>query len=190
MKGWFRVPGQEGDRSVQEQMRGLGPALLASKGKTVLDLGAAEGAIALEFAKAGAARVVAIEREVQFCAVARKLCEGYNVEVINAHLDPWIEEHPEPEQFDVVLALSVAHKLYDPAKLLSFAARSAKEMVAFRGPGKVNMYWDGWLTAKHADRGTDRIRRHVPTIMQEHGLVEGETLESGQGEQIQYWLRK
>lgn len=189
MKGWFAVPGQAGDRTVEEQLRGLEPALKACKGKTVLDLGAAEGAISLEFAKAGAERVVAIEREVQFCEVARKLCAGHVVEVVNANLSEWIGAHPNPDQFDIVLALSIAHKLYDPGVLLSFACRSAKEVVVFRGPGKVNMFWDGWLRAKHAERGNEPVKRHVPTLMQEHGFVEGETLESGQGEKVQYWWR-
>lgn len=190
MKGWFKVPGQAGDRSVAEQMLGLEPALEACKGKTVLDLGCAEGAISLEFAKAGAARVVGIEREVQFSNVARKLCAGYPVEIINEHLNPWIESHPDPEQFDIVLCLSIAHKLYDPGVCLSFACRSAKEFVAFRGPGKTHMYWDGMLTAKHADTGKERISVHVPTVMQSHGFKEGSTLDSGQGERIQYWHRQ
>jgi SAM-dependent methyltransferase len=172
-------------------MLGLEPALEACKGKTVLDLGCAEGAISLEFAKAGASRVVGIEREVQFSEVARQLCAGYPVEIINENLNPWIEAHPEPELFDIVLCLSIAHKVPDPAVCLSFACRSAKEFVAFRGPGKKEMFWDGWLTAKHAPEGQkERIRSHVPTVMQSHGFKEGATLDSGQGERIQYWHRQ
>jgi protein-L-isoaspartate O-methyltransferase len=190
VKGWFKVPGQDGDRSVKDQLRGLEPALKVAKGKTVLDLGAAECAISREFALAGAT-VVAIEREAQFCDVGRKLCEGLYVEVIQANLDVWIDEHPEqPQKFDIVLALSVAHKLFQPGKLLSFACRSAQEMVVFRGPGKQNLYWDGILKAKFAFSKEIHGQCHVPSLMAEHGFFEGDTLPSGQGERVQYWHRK
>jgi hypothetical protein len=188
LKGWFQVEGQRGDRSVAEQMRGLEPAIALAKGKTVLDLGAAECAIAREFALAGAS-VVAIEREAQFCEVGIKLCEGLSVEVIQAQLDIWIDEHPDPAQYDIVLALSIAHKLFQPGKLLSFACRSAKETVVFRGPGKQDMYWDGWLKAKFGTT-EGRGQCHVPTVMAEHGFVEGETLPSAQKERVQYWHLK
>lgn len=185
VKGWFKVPGQVGDRTVEEQMLGLAAALSAAKDRTVLDLGAAEGAIALEFAKAGAERVVAIEREAQFCAVARTLCAGHKVEVVHANLGEWIVQHQEPERFDVVLALSIAHKLPEPKDLLSFACRSANELVVFRGPGKKDMFWDGWLKAKYGEG-----KCHVPTLMAEHGFVDEGIVDSARGERVQYWRRK
>jgi len=182
-RGWFKVAGQDGDRSVKEQLLGLEPALAAAKGKTVLDLGCAEGAIAMEFAKAGAT-VTGIELLADHLAVARQICKGHPVTLIQAELKEWIETHPQPEQFDIVLALSIAHKLHEPGVLLSFAARSAKEMVVFRGPGKRGMYWDGVLKAKFGEGDC-----HVPTVFKSEGFTEGETLPSAQREQVQYWHR-
>jgi acetylglutamate kinase len=41
------------------------------------------------------------------------------------------------------------------------------------------MYWDGWLRAKFAERaGEPPGKCHVPTVMQENGFKEGDTLES------------
>lgn len=180
-RGWFRVVGQQGDRTPQEQLLGVEPALAVCKGKRVLDLGCAEGAIALEFANAGAS-VVGIELLADHIAVAQQICRGYPVKLIQSELAEWIRNHPDPEKFDIVLALSIAHKLHDPGSLLRFAAQSAREMVVFRGPGKVGMFWDGWLSAKFGDG-----KCHVPTVMQGEGFTEGKTLPSGRGEQVQYW---
>lgn len=185
-KGWFAIAGvQDGDRTVEEQMLGLKPALEWAKGKTVLDLGSAEGAISKEFLLAGAVKVTGIELNYDMVRMADRLCMDMNARFIHASLKEWIDNHPDPEKFDVVLALSIAHKLHDPADLLNFACKSAKEVVVFRGPGKKDMFWDGWLKAKHRD-----TKCHVPTVFESHGFKEGETLESGRDEKVQYWWRK
>lgn len=182
--GWFRVVGQHGDRSVEEQLKGLAPALAACKGKTVLDLGCAEGAISREFAKAGAKTVVGIELLSDHLAVARQICNGLPVQLIQSELKEWIEAHAEPQQFDIVLALSIAHKLHDPGQLLTFAARSCREMLVFRGPGKQGMFWGGNLRAKFGN-----VVCNVPDTLKAQGLTEGETLPSGRDERVQYWYR-
>lgn len=185
-KGWFRIDGvQEGDRTADEQLKGLEPALAAAVNRTVLDLGAAEGLIAAAFARAGAREVCAIELLPDHCAVARQVCRGLPVRVIQSELAAWIAAHPEPEQFDTVLCLGIAHKLHDPGSALSFAARSARSTVVFRGPGKATMLWDGWLTAKFG-----KAKVHVSNLFAEHGFMEGETFDSAQGERCQYWHRR
>jgi SAM-dependent methyltransferase len=183
--GWFSIPGiQTGDRSVEEQMMGLSPALPACVGKTVLDIGSAEGLISREFAKAGAKKVVGIELVTDHVRAARKICSGLPVLFVHTELAEWIRTHPEPDQFDIVLILGIAHKLHNPGSCIEFACKSAREMIVFRGPGKDEMYWDGWLGAKFGDN-----RCHVPTIMKAHGFREGQTLPSARGERAQYWLR-
>lgn len=184
--GWFSIPGvQTGDRTVEEQLLGLEPALEACVGKRVLDLGSAEGLISRAFARAGAARVVGIELVFDHLRVARRIChDAPAVSFIQASLQEWIQTHPDPERFDIVLALGVAHKLHDPGQLIDFAARSATELLAFRGPGKDKMYWDGWLESKHT-----RTRCHVPTILTGHCFQERETHDSAHGERVQYWAR-
>lgn len=185
-KGWFKIPGvQDGDRTAEEQLLGLAPVMQACRGKSVLDLGSAEGLISAACARAGATRVLAVELLADHVSAARKVCRGLQVELVQCELGAYIRANPEPAQFDVVLALGIAHKLHDPAIVIAFAAKSARELLVFRGPGKKEMFWDGWLSAKFGDG-----RCHVPTIMAEHGLVEGETLDSTRGERVQYWHRK
>lgn len=183
--GWFEIKGvQGGDRTAEEQLRGLKPALNACKGKTVLDLGAAEGLISAAFARSGAAEVLAVELVPDHVAAARKVCKGLPVKFVQAELAGWIKNNPDLEQFDIVLVLGIAHKIHAPGVVIEFAAKTTRELLVFRGPGKKGMYWDGWLKAKFGDG-----KCHVPTLMQEQGLTEGETLESARGERVQYWHR-
>lgn len=131
-RGWFILPGQKGDREVADQLRGLELAVehVRARGSSVLDLGCAEGAIALEFARAGARRILGLEVIAEHLEVARQLCAGFPCEFRHANLnDVQIEE-----QFDVVLALAIIHKLRKPAAVLRHYANLARELVVVRMP--------------------------------------------------------
>ena len=183
-KGWFRIPGiQNGDRSIEEQLRGLEPALQHCSGRTVLDLGAAECLISAAFARAGAEHVHAVELVPEHVAAGRQICAGLPVTIVQAELAAYIQQHQDHPRADIVLVLGIAHKLHDPASCLRFAARSCSDMLVFRGPGK-EKFWDGWLRAKFGKGAC-----HVPTVLAEEGFVEGPTLDSSHGERVQYWER-
>ena len=144
-KGWLKVPGIRplGDRTLEEQMIGLDKALAECAGKTVLDLGCAEGLIGREFAKAGAIDVHGIELLENHLAVARKACKGYKqMRFTRSHLLDYIllhsTEHLVSEQYDIVLALGIIHKLEDPNIPMRYAARSAKSLVCFRAPARIS----------------------------------------------------
>lgn len=194
MKGWISVPGvrEHADRTLEEQLLGLAPAIKTSAGKTVLDLGCAEGVIGREFIRGGAKSVVGIEMLAEHLEIAKVACSQQigsgQMRFICSELKTWIDAHPEPEQFDVVLALGIAHKLHQPGACLAFAARSARELVVFRSPGKKNLAWDGYIRSKHV-RDENGVC-HVPTVMKAHGFEEGETLPSTREEMVQYWWRR
>jgi SAM-dependent methyltransferase len=187
VKGWFKVPGirPDGDRSIEEQMLGLEKAIGECKGKTVLDLGCAEGCISAAFARAGA-RVVGVEALQTHVDVARKVCAGLEVELHCANLNDWIPDHPpELNQFDIVLALGVIHKLEDPGAPLRWAGLCARELLCFRGPGREALReWNGIVRAKYGEGFV-----HVPTALMQCGLTCTDAFTGVRNEGVQYWRR-
>ena len=184
-KGWLQVPGlrPKDDRTLAEQMLGLAPALAFAAGKSVLDLGCAEGLIGREFARAGAREVLGIELLNSHLEVARVACkDAPQMRFVCSHLDEYIDAHPEPAQFEVVLALGIIHKLPEPKRILEYAARSATELLCFRAPAHAT---DGVTYSKHTKRGVN-----VPETMRAQGFVEGELIPGVRGEAVQYWWKK
>ena len=145
-RGWFKLPGrQDGDRAVEDQLKGLRQALfevrqaaIAGYPLSVLDLGCAEGAIALEFAKAGAKRVVGVDVVPGHVAVARDLCAGYPCEFHCADLNG-ATALLDAVTYDVVLMLAIIHKLRRPSESLSWYSDFARDLLVFRMPA----FWEG-----------------------------------------------
>jgi len=185
-KGWIAVPGirDRADRTLEEQMAGLEQAVAECKGKTIIDLGCAEGLIGREFARAGAVDVLGIELLESHLMVARKACKDQMppMRFECAHMDNWIASHEPPDLFDIVLCLGIAHKVREPRTVMRFSCRSARDLVCFRAPAK---NWDGWFAAKHSGR-----KCHVPTVMAEHGFAFEKKAEGQRGEAVEYWRRK
>jgi SAM-dependent methyltransferase len=184
-KGWFRLPGVSNGaaRTIAEQMLGLEEALSVCSGKTVLDLGCAEAAISREFAKAGAARVVGIETAEWSVDLARKVCAEFpQVEIIHANLHDYMQEHPIPERFDIVLALGIIHKMSDMAAALRWSARASGDYYLLRPPGYVEP--DGWFRNK---KRSDRV--HAPTVLHMECFTEQRRFDSAHGEHVEYWRR-
>lgn len=189
-KGWFIIPGvQDGDRTLDEQIMGVRPALAEAKGKRVLDIGCAEGLIGIEFARAGAAAVHGIDSLEEHLAVARKLAAGLPVLFKQADLNTYapdmMREHPENARaYDVVLALGVTHKLAQPGDAVRFAAWFCADLLLLRCKRGVK---DGIIRSKHRpDNWCDAF---------EILGAEGFTLERTErgprqrDEDVQYWRR-
>lgn len=190
-KGWIAVPGirENADRTLEEQLLGLELGIAEAAGKTVLDLGCAEGVIGREFARAGATRVLGIESLAGHLEVARLACAAETqMEFAQAYLQDWIPAHPDPEVFDLVLALGIIHKVYDPGEALRFACRSCRDLLLFRAPAHA---WEGWVQAKHRAPGAPaRLRVHVPTAMEEEGFALERKIAGARGEAVEYWRRR
>lgn len=149
-KGWFRIPGvQDGDRTIEMQLKGLKWALDEARGKTVLDLGCAEGLISCEFAKAGAKSVLGYEIVYEHVKVAQGL----------AAVLPHGVEHPRflhgdvaqvaaqglaaPEgvwQYDIVLALAILHKLREPKPAVRYVIEATRDLAVVRTAGATPGY--------------------------------------------------
>lgn len=150
-KGWFAIDGvQPGDRTLDEQLLGLDAIAPAIKGRTVLDLGCAEGLILKHCVEAwgasGGAGVSIVPTEIM---AARGLCAGLPIALHQADLNaPWPIAMPH-DGFGVILALSILHKLADPAQALRRLAVFAADdgVVAIRLPSPIiHDARSGWRT--------------------------------------------
>ncbi len=124
-EGWFHTPGRLGDRTIDEQWLGLGEIDWA--GKSVLDLGAAEGLVLKRAKEAGAApHSLGAEIVEGHVEVARR----NDVPVICADLNHW---NPSAK-YDIVLMLAILHKLKRPLERLALFAEACAELAVIRLP--------------------------------------------------------
>lgn len=187
-KGWFKLPGeQDGDRTLEEQILAVRPALAEARGKVVLDLGSAEGLIAREFALAGAARVRCMEAVADHIVAGRKVCAGLPVEFTRIDLNTADESCTligPGHRYDIVLALGVIHKLHSPEAGLRFAAAACAGLLLLRsGRGAV----DGVIRSKHRKNATC----DAPAMLGQLGFrLEKEVAGPPERlEDVQYWRR-
>jgi len=139
-KGWFIIEGvQDGDRTVREQLTGLGTIQRLAKGATILDFGCAEGLIAMDLARAGAASVRGFSMVPTEIDTGRRLVGELPVTLKCVDLNRWNEwnsAHLEPPA-DIVLLLSILHKLKRPDEFLRAALALARSLVVVRLPAPV-----------------------------------------------------
>ena len=134
-RGWFKVPGvQWGDRTLEEQVMGLD----AVKGRSVLDIGCAEGLISRWLCGRGAKHADCVGRIVDELEAGRRLCAGYPIHFHCADLRKMeqVRGLRLRRQYDVVLLLSIVHKMLDPLPLLEWAAGKARHTIAVRVPAR------------------------------------------------------
>ncbi len=130
LKPWFTMPGRRGDRTVKEQVKGLGA--VDCQDKTVLDLGCAEGAISLHALNCGAAVVHGVERNDEYIEAGYTVCRGRNAIFWQMDLAEFHHKHPTSgllPRYDIVLLLSIIHKLADPLTFLDYCATLTDELV-------------------------------------------------------------
>jgi len=175
LKGWFKLPGKDGDRTLAEQMIGLAPALAEARGKSVLDLGCAEGLIGREFAQAGAT-VLGIECNPETVTAARKTC-GELVRIEQADLNT--TSFPAG-RWDIVLALAILHKLRYPARAVSDIAGTGAGLVVVRLPSGST----GQFTTKNHGAWVD-----VNLEFKARGFALESVTTGPRREIVQYWRR-
>lgn len=137
-KTWFDMKRGAYERTLLDQMRGLRYVVdefrsSAGKGRPLscLDIGCAEGLIGIEMAKAGASAVLGVELVPERVADATRLRGDLpcTFEVGNAT----VYEPRRP--YDVLLALSILHKLPNPsATLYRLVHTFCRRMVVIRLP--------------------------------------------------------
>jgi trans-aconitate methyltransferase len=137
-KGWFIIPGvQEGDRTASQQLLGLETIAKQFKGATVLDLGCAEGLIGRHCIDAwDAASVDGVTRIQYEIDEAHKQCKGRPMRFLCGDLGSQAERAALPllPKYDIVLALSVLHKVKKPMELLEWACGFVGRYLVVRLP--------------------------------------------------------
>ena len=117
-------------RTLEQQLTGLDPLFERVKGRSVLDVGCAEGEISHECARQGARSAYGFDTLPKFIARARTRGAGLNCVFIEADANKWT---PGPEErYDVVLLLGVLHKLRQPRESCMRIAACARELVVIR----------------------------------------------------------
>lgn len=119
--GWFKTADRDGDRTLEQQLVGLEVLVGTVNGKTVLDVGCAEGLLDLKLAENGA-KVHGIEIVPGHVAYAKQhAVEGVTYEVADA-----TAYKPAADTYDYVLLLAILHKLKDPTTVAVKYARIAR----------------------------------------------------------------
>jgi hypothetical protein len=144
---YFAAPelGLFGKWPIQQRLDGLEPLLDRAKNLTVLDLGAAEGFIGLQFLCNGARLLHGFEREPSRVATAKRLARDHPRAMFRAaNLADWTgftRQNREflQDRYDIVLFLGLHHHLPESSrsKTLHEAARLATRYFAYRAPDKI-----------------------------------------------------
>jgi SAM-dependent methyltransferase len=183
-KGWLRIPDvQDGDRTVQEQTAALRYAIEGCAGKSILDMGCAEGLVGKAFIDAGAIQYTGIESVEGHVKVARKLCAGLPMEFRHINMNDLPEGWANPA--DIVMCLGIAHKLIDPGKAIRIAAQSARELVLIRSGKGANA--QGIIKSKHHGNTCDSHAIMMAHAFRLSRVVEGPPPHS---ENVEYWAKQ
>jgi SAM-dependent methyltransferase len=176
-KGWFEIPGiQRGDRTLAEQMLGLDFDVSRRK---VLDLGCAEGLIAIEMRKRGATVVHGVEYNEQIFKRALALARG-GVEFFRHNLNDGLPAQLLP-QYDVVLMLAILHKLATPDIALRRFVVFARERAVIRLP----LGSAGRIVGKHYPHEPCNVNETMPDC----GFRLERCANGPRMEIVQHWVR-
>lgn len=136
-KTWFDIGRGASERSKHSQMQGLRhvfdevrTARQRGQQLSVLDAACAEGVIGLELLKAGAVALHGFELVPERVRDANRLRGDLPATFEVGDINTW---HPQ-RSYDVVLALSILHKLPDPTTVACGLANACNRMLVIRLP--------------------------------------------------------
>jgi len=176
-KGWFIVGGRDGDRTVEQQMVGLEKVVSEASGKTVLDVGCAEGLISFEMAKAGA-RCYGVEVVPGHIAMANQLkrdlpCQFKVMDLNTADLS-------DLPDVDIVLMLAVLHKLKNPERVCAALADLARDLCVIRLPPSGPVI---------VDARSQNVPQDIEAVMIGRGFELEAVVDTTMGEWLGYFRR-
>jgi 2-polyprenyl-3-methyl-5-hydroxy-6-metoxy-1,4-benzoquinol methylase len=137
---WSPDRGLFGKWPESERMAGLDAVLAGCAGKTILDLGAAEGVVARHLLERGALLVDGFDKDTSRVRFAQRVCEGLSgASFWEADLSDWpsFEQaagHRLRDSYDIVLYLGLHHHLPVTSRLttLAEAAKRSSDLLVTR----------------------------------------------------------
>lgn len=189
IKTWFPMGRGDFERTLTDQMRGLRPAIdefragrARGRPLTCLDVGCAEGLIGIEMAKAGAAHVHGVELVPERVKDAQRMRGSLpcSFEVGD------VATYQPKRAFDVVLALSILHKLPDPsATLRRLVSTTCDRMVVIRLPPKdASRAHPPWVVV---DPRSGNQPHDLDLVLRSLRFTMTEETEGHLGEWVGYW---
>lgn len=178
-RGWFSLPERPGDRTLEQQLRGLAPLIAEVRGKRVLDLGCAEGLIALELAREGAQHVDGVEIVPGHVAIANRLAEERNLPCKFVQADA--NRYTPMTEYRIVLMLAVLHKLQEPAERARHFASLCTDLCVIR------LSPDG--TEIIDDARSLNVPQDIGAVMRAEGFVV-ERSELGPFDEVTWYYRR
>lgn len=177
VKGWFAIPGaQDGARTIDEQLMGL--ESIDVVGKSVLDLGTAEGMILRHMRQHGAGRCAGYEGNPDLYKAACGYLQPLGCEVVFADLN---EDQGFRREWDIVLCLAILHKLQNPEKSLREFAAACRELLVIRLP----LGSEGTIRWKH---GRHMVCDTV-AVLSDLGFILSADEAGPRGERVHIWRR-
>lgn len=178
LKGWFKTDGRDGDRTFAQQLLGLDALFAACPGKTVLDIGCAEGLISTELARRGALAVHGVEVVAEHVKVGRKLVGDLPVTIENADANVW-----QPRRkYDIVITLALLHKLRNPSAAAERLVAACADLFVLRMPPATGM--------TIIDDRSGRRPHNIDTVLQDSGFrCESQSHDGPFGELVAYYRR-
>ncbi len=188
-KTWFPMGRGEFERTLTDQMRGLRPLVdefrsARTRGLRLscLDVGCAEGLIGIEMAKAGACWVHGIELVPERVKDANRLRGSLPCTFEAADVATYQPRHP----FDVVMALSILHKMPDPsATLRRLVSTTCNRLVVIRLPPKdESRAHPPWVVV---DPRSGNVPHDLNRVLSDLRFNLAEETEGHLGEWVGYW---
>jgi SAM-dependent methyltransferase len=174
------------DRTLAQQMMGLDRLFAQVEGKTVLDVGCAEGLLSIECAKSGAAFVRGVEIREQAVKDAASRWQDNSNFIYDRHVRFVLGDanvYTPTQDYDIVLLLAVLHKLKNPTAACARIVASATDLVVIR------------LPPEHAptiiDERSGSEPHHIGDVMLKAGFdLELATNDGPFGEWVGYYRRR
>lgn len=165
MINWFKKA------PLAQQLIGLEPLWENLRGKTLLDVGCAEGLISLECMKHGA-KVEGLE--IRSSAVKEAQAIGVNC------LEADVQHYQLERHYDIVLMLGILHKLADPITAFKRYLKYCNDLAVVRLP------WNCWLDLVDSRSGGVPHNMHIAAM--ESGFYLDDQTE-GPHNQLVLWLK-